>query len=188
MRLDQYGLSGVQLGFKGAFPSFPEVQKAQPVRFAGLLCWKHCSLICCERKTLLDGCWFCWWVQTNWTRARTTGLDAVSMMWKLQKKRPVRSSKWKKWTEPSLCETTTSARAPRRSGRRADQLFFTCEREKSCLLSCSQAYSAGSSHCRTFTRGRRRASTLQPRASPGLTALPLLLQMECAGLRHPSYV
>jgi hypothetical protein len=24
------------------------------------LCWKHCSLVCCERKTLLDGCWFCW--------------------------------------------------------------------------------------------------------------------------------
>jgi hypothetical protein len=32
----------------------------QHVRFAGLLCWKHCSLVCCERKTLLDGCWFCW--------------------------------------------------------------------------------------------------------------------------------
>jgi hypothetical protein len=27
--------------------------------------WKYCSLVCCERKTLLDNCWFCWYAQTN---------------------------------------------------------------------------------------------------------------------------
>jgi hypothetical protein len=27
--------------------------------------WKYCSLVCCERKTLLDGCWFCWSSETN---------------------------------------------------------------------------------------------------------------------------
>jgi hypothetical protein len=27
--------------------------------------WKYCSLVYCERKTLLDGCWFGWIAQTN---------------------------------------------------------------------------------------------------------------------------
>jgi hypothetical protein len=27
--------------------------------------WKYCSLVCCERKTLLDDCWFRWIAQTN---------------------------------------------------------------------------------------------------------------------------
>jgi hypothetical protein len=27
--------------------------------------WKYCSLVCRERKTLLDDCWFHWIAQTN---------------------------------------------------------------------------------------------------------------------------
>jgi hypothetical protein len=31
----------------------------RPVRFAGLLCWKHCSLVCCKRKTLFVSLVYC---------------------------------------------------------------------------------------------------------------------------------
>jgi hypothetical protein len=33
--------------------------------------WKYCSLVCCERKTLLDGCWFCWSSETNRVKVLT---------------------------------------------------------------------------------------------------------------------